>query len=84
MVFFNEALPEEFTKSITLEALSTVDLVFIMGTTLRVGPFNVIPRRVPKEIPQVLINNDIASVRGGDQFSEDGQNHKLAIEGDCD
>ena len=72
VVFFNESLPAEFTKSITLEALAEVDLVLIMGTTLRVGPFNVIPRRVSKEVPQVLINNDIQSVRGADQFSSDG------------
>lgn len=64
--------------------MADVDLLLIIGTTLRVGPFNVIPRKVPNNIPQVLINNDISSVRGGDQFTKDGLNMKLSIEGECD
>ena len=59
VVFFNESLPQEFREMATVEALSKVDLLLIVGTTLKVGPFNSIPLKVKPTVPQVLINNQV-------------------------
>ena len=51
VVFFNESLPEEFHLKATKKALEPVDLLLIMGTTLKVKPFSLIPNRVPRDTP---------------------------------
>ena len=42
VVFFNESLPKDFYSNVKKEALSEVDLLLILGTTLRVRPFGLI------------------------------------------
>lgn len=51
VVFFNEGLPEDFKTNATTAALAKADLLIIVGTSLKVGPFNKIPSRVRPEIP---------------------------------
>ncbi|GJJ13181.1 hypothetical protein Clacol_007432 [Clathrus columnatus] len=56
IVFFGEALPAEFHKSIY--NLASADLLFIMGTSLTVYPFAGLTQLVRKSCPRVLINLD--------------------------
>ena len=84
VVFFNESLPDSFKRAATRAALEPVDLLLIMGTTLKVGPFNSIPFKVRESIPQVLIIDNVDSVRGGSLFTPEGTDNRLLIEGDCD
>lgn len=84
VVFFNESLPDDFKQSATSKSLAQVDLLLIMGTTLKVSPFNSIPFNVRKEVPQVLINNDPKEVRGGNLYTAEGDEGRLLLEGQCD
>lgn len=54
IVFFGEALPEEFFLSRALPAQA--DLAIIMGTSLTVQPFASLPSIVSENTPRVLIN----------------------------
>ncbi|KAF8512858.1 NAD-dependent deacetylase sirtuin-2 [Hysterangium stoloniferum] len=56
IVFFGEALPPEFHKSIY--NLPTADLLIIIGTSLTVHPFASLTGLVPESCPRVLINLD--------------------------
>lgn len=51
VVFFNEAMPKEFHEQARPDALKCVDLLLILGTTLKVKPFSMLPNRVPKTCP---------------------------------
>ena len=84
MVFFNESLQKEFYDAAKRQALTSVDLLLIFGTTLKVKPFSLITRQVPHGCPQVLINRGNADVDKGDSYSEEGANGKLFLGGDCD
>jgi NAD-dependent SIR2 family protein deacetylase len=46
-VFFHEKLPEQFTQH--FKDISCADLVIIMGTSLKVMPFAVMPTLVKKK-----------------------------------
>lgn len=57
IVFFGEALPERFHQSVPL--LSSADLLFVIGTSLKVQPFASLASRVPPHCPRVLINREL-------------------------
>jgi NAD-dependent histone deacetylase SIR2 len=73
VVFFGESLPRAFSSS--LEEIDKADLVFIMGTSLKVSPFNLIVDIIPKNCPVVLINRENPGVY---------RQKFLFIEGDID
>jgi len=75
IVFFGEALPERFFK--TIYSLRDADLLFIMGTSLTVHPFASLCDLVPDECPRVLINWDEV----GDIGERDND---VLLLGDCD
>ncbi|CAN8100173.1 unnamed protein product [Discula destructiva] len=54
IVFFGEALPSAFFRSLPL--LDTADLALVMGTSLTVHPFASLPDHVPDDCPRVLFN----------------------------
>ena len=54
-----------------------------MGTALAVSPFNMIPRFVKKEVPQVLFNLDNTKETGGIDYTKTKEN-KLFVQGKCD
>lgn len=62
IVFFGEALPEEFMMNRTLPAAA--DLCIIMGTSLTVQPFASLPMMCRRETPRVLINLEQAGGLG--------------------
>ncbi|KAG8825862.1 Sir2 histone deacetylase Hst2, partial [Serendipita sp. 401] len=59
IVFFGEGLPPEFRNAIP--ALRTkASLVIVMGTSLTVQPFSLLPNLVPISCPRLLLNMDPA------------------------
>jgi NAD-dependent deacetylase sirtuin 1 len=61
IVFFGEALPQEFFDTIQ-EDCKACDLLIVMGSSLKVHPVALIPRVIAElnpEIPQFLINNQV-------------------------
>lgn len=54
IVFFGEALPPRFHKTIGL--LRSADLLLVLGTSLTVHPFASLTQLVPEGCPRVLIN----------------------------
>uniref|UniRef100_F1KR14 NAD-dependent protein deacetylase sir-2.1 n=1 Tax=Ascaris suum TaxID=6253 RepID=F1KR14_ASCSU len=57
IVFFGEDLPDEFHNRM-LEDKSEVDLVVVIGSSLKVQPVALIPFSVDASVPQVLINRE--------------------------
>jgi len=84
VVFFGESLPDEFKLQAQKKALENVDLLLIMGTTLKVQPFSHISKLVPQHAPQVLINRSNEDVASGDTYTESGDHGRLFLKGDCD
>lgn len=74
IVFFGEGLPPAFGQQLLLD-LDEVDLLIVMGSSLRVKPVCTIPSRVQPHVPQILINRERV-----------GQPHQFDIEllGNCD
>merc|ERR1712078_281036 len=56
VTFFGESLPQKFVEE--FNHVKDADLVFIMGTSLQVAPFNLLVQLVPRSVPIVLINKD--------------------------
>ncbi|SGY14936.1 BQ5605_C013g07172 [Microbotryum silenes-dioicae] len=57
IVFFGEPLPSTFDRSLLLDR-EQVDLLIVIGTSLRVSPVATIVSQLPHSVPQVLINRD--------------------------
>lgn len=57
IVFFGEQLGEDFHSSIDIDK-EQADLLIIIGSSLKVKPVALIPRSVPAEVPQILINKE--------------------------
>ena len=75
IVFFGEALPEEFFLYRTLPAAA--DLCIVMGTSLAVQPFASLPGFCRDGVPRLLINNE--RVGGLGSRADD-----VLVLGDCD
>lgn len=75
IVFFGEALPEDFFTNRSLPA--EADLCIVMGTSLSVQPFASLPSLCSDGIPRVLINKE--RVGGMGSRPDD-----VLILGDCD
>ena len=84
MVFFGEPMPADFKRAATESALASVDLLLILGTTLKVKPFGNVPFYVRKDAPRVLINRTNSDVSNSKAYTEDGQNNRLFLRDDCD
>lgn len=57
IVFFSEALSSNYHNTLE-EDIKKCDLLLVMGTSLQVQPVAGIPRKVPSEVPAVLINRE--------------------------
>lgn len=75
IVFFGEALPEDFFLNRTLPAAA--DLCIVMGTSLQVQPFSSLPGFCNQGVPRVLIN--LERVGGLGSRPDD-----VLLLGDCD
>lgn len=62
VVLFGEKLSNNIMASIPL--ISQADLVFVMGTSLKVSPFNMLVSVIYKATPTVLVNfEDVMTAR---------------------
>ena len=75
IVFFGEALPEEFHRNKSLPAYA--DLCLIMGTSLTVQPFASLPGFCSDGVPRVLINKERVGTLGS-------RADDVLMLGDCD
>lgn len=55
IIFFGEALPDSFHKTIEVDILST-DLLLCIGSSLTVAPVSMIVKFVRPGVPKILIN----------------------------
>ncbi|CAG8456791.1 1624_t:CDS:2 [Paraglomus occultum] len=55
IVFFGEKLPDEFDHFFPLDR-EKVDLLIVMGSSLRVAPVSEIMGQIPHDVPQIVIN----------------------------
>jgi NAD+-dependent protein deacetylase SIR2 len=56
ITFFGEALPDEFARRLTEHDRDLVDLVIVIGTSLKVTPVSEIVSWLPPHIPQIYIS----------------------------
>lgn len=82
IVFFGEALPPEFFEHLLID-VPKCDLLVIMGTSLKVGPFNQLPLMVPEDCPRLLINRDPVGQNILD-FEESDNKRDVFYASDCD
>jgi NAD+-dependent protein deacetylase SIR2 len=75
IVFFGESLPRKFFESIKVP--EQADLGIVMGTSLTVHPFAVLPEIIDEGVPRLLINKDRVGNLGS--YAED-----VLLLGDCD
>ncbi|KAJ8417957.1 hypothetical protein AAFF_G00136660 [Aldrovandia affinis] len=57
IVFFGENLPEQFHRAMKRDK-DEVDLLIVIGSSLKVRPVALIPSSIPHEVPQILINRE--------------------------
>ncbi|TDH01036.1 hypothetical protein EPR50_G00175940 [Perca flavescens] len=57
IVFFGENLPEMFHRAMKQDK-DEVDLLIVIGSSLKVRPVALIPNSIPHGVPQVLINRE--------------------------
>ncbi|KAF2274572.1 NAD-dependent histone deacetylase SIR2 [Westerdykella ornata] len=74
ITFFGEALPKEFFHRLENEDRKKVDLVIVMGTSMKVAPVSEIPNFFPKDVPHIYINRDPVN----------HINFDITLLGDCD
>ncbi|KAK2603528.1 NAD-dependent histone deacetylase sir2 [Conoideocrella luteorostrata] len=56
ITFFGEALPDEFSKRLTEHDRDKVDLVVVIGTSLKVTPVSEIVSWLPPHVPQIYVS----------------------------
>ncbi|KAF6807214.1 histone deacetylase [Colletotrichum sojae] len=74
ITFFGEALPDEFSRRLTEHDRDKVDLVIVIGTSLKVTPVSEIVSWLPANIPQLYISRQAVS----------HINFDIDLLGDCD
>eukprot|EP01133_Synstelium_polycarpum_P015821 gene15821-18801_t len=74
IVFFGESLPDIFDECVAADR-HKVDLLIVMGSSLKVQPVALLPEIMDPNIPQILVNREIV-----------GQPHQFdyVYQGDCD
>jgi NAD-dependent histone deacetylase SIR2 len=58
ITFFGEALPGDFFDRLKDVDKDKVDLVIVMGTSMKVAPVSEIPNFLPRDVPQIFISRD--------------------------
>ena len=60
ITFFGEDLPDEFHDRLVNHDRNLVDLVIVIGTSLKVAPVSEVVRFLPADVPQVYISRDVS------------------------
>ncbi|KAF2189545.1 SIR2-domain-containing protein [Zopfia rhizophila CBS 207.26] len=58
ITFFGEQLPSNFFDRLRTHDKDKVDLVIVMGTSMKVAPVSEIPNFLPPDVPQIYISRD--------------------------
>lgn len=58
IVFFGESLPARYHRLVKQD-MKKADLLIVMGTSLMVGPVNMIPELVGRSCPRILFNREL-------------------------
>ncbi|KAI8626478.1 DHS-like NAD/FAD-binding domain-containing protein [Xylariaceae sp. FL1651] len=74
ITFFGEALPDEFSKRLVEHDRNIVDLVIVIGTSLKVAPVSEVVPFLPAHVPQIYISRTPVS----------HINFDIDLLGDCD
>ncbi|KAH8428114.1 putative histone deacetylase SIR2 [Aspergillus melleus] len=74
ITFFGEDLPDEFGHRLLHHDRDQVDLVIVIGTSLKVAPVAEVPGVLPRTVPQIYISRTPVSHTGFD----------IDLLGDCD
>ncbi|KAI0836338.1 putative histone deacetylase SIR2 [Hypoxylon sp. FL0890] len=74
ITFFGEELPDEFTQRLVKHDRDLVDLVIVIGTSLKVAPVSEVVPYLPPHIPQIYISRTPVS----------HINFDIDLLGDCD
>ena len=74
IIFFGEALPDTFSERLTNHDKHKVDLVIVIGTSLKVAPVSEVIPYLPANIPQMYISREPVS----------HVNFDIDLLGDCD
>jgi NAD+-dependent protein deacetylase sirtuin 2 len=84
IVLFRSSLPHAFFTHVPRDT-ANVDLLLIIGTSLRVAPANTIVYRVPKRCVRVLINREAEGMHLGLNFSSSSSSTRdYFAQGDID
>lgn len=60
ITFFGEKLPDTFFDRLTEQDRDNVDLVIVIGTSMKVAPVSEIPSYLPANVPQMYISKDVS------------------------
>jgi NAD-dependent SIR2 family protein deacetylase len=82
IVLFKSSLPMEFFEKVP-EDIEDVDLLIVIGTSLRVAPANSLVWRVPKSAMRLLVNREEVGWHLGMNFGENADRDIFA-EGTCE
>ncbi|KAF1970298.1 SIR2-domain-containing protein [Bimuria novae-zelandiae CBS 107.79] len=58
ITFFGEQLPNKFFEQLKEHDRDKVDLIIVIGTSMKVQPVCEIPHFVPRDVPQIYISRD--------------------------
>ncbi|KAF2145737.1 uncharacterized protein K452DRAFT_265034 [Aplosporella prunicola CBS 121167] len=58
ITFFGEALPKRFFNQLSDHDKDIVDLVIVIGTSMKVAPVSEVPQILPPSVPQIYISRD--------------------------
>tara|TARA_R110002003_G_scaffold28_28_gene1747 strand:- start:4026 stop:5360 length:1335 start_codon:yes stop_codon:yes gene_type:complete len=91
ITFFGEALPNDFFDRLKEVDKDKVDLVIVMGTSMKVAPVSEIPNFLPRDVPQIYISRDVSCAREHSCVNEANSeqpihhiNFDINLLGDCD
>lgn len=74
ITFFGEQLPDNFFTRFTDRDVKTVDLVLVIGTSLKVAPVSEMPNYLPHQVPHIYISREAI----------EHVNFDVQLLGDCD
>lgn len=60
ITFFGEKLPDLFFDTLQHQDRNKVDLVIVMGTSMKVAPVSEIPNFLPPKVPHIYISRDVS------------------------
>lgn len=72
-VLYGRSLPEEYWAAVASDFPRDVDLVIVAGTSLTVGPANLLPLRVAPGTPRLVVNRERVGEAMGFDYRDDAE-----------